>query len=282
MNKRLLIIVATLLAVCIIVGASVAIITITSQENVSPSVDYHYCVDRENCNHVIIAPKGMVCEDTMMYELDHIDPYTSEPDERVSQILADGARTYEASDISQLVYDFMYNIISSRSEADSSNVNAGTGYPDYYAGQYIMRNKEENVDAPYWGDGTTEQYKLCIRLVKGKEAEAQELMDYLKEYEDSIVYKYTERSYSELCDFVFNIAAPKLKELGVQLTMYGASQSSDSVAITVIDADFDKACPIIAQLVEEYGIAVGLTTGTIERLSASNRTRLVPTLGFDL
>lgn len=263
MNKRLLIIVTTILAVCVIVGAFVAVITTTAQENVSPSVDYHYCVDRENCNHVIIAPKGMVCEDVMLHELNHIDPYSSDPDERVNQILSDGARTHEASDISQLLNDFMYDIISSRSKAGTSKVNVGTGYPDYYAGQYIMCNKEENVDAPYWGDGTTEQYRLCIRLVKGKETEAQELMDYLKEYEDRIVYKYTEHSFSELCNFVFNIAALKLEELGVQPTSFGASQSSDSVAITVMDADFDKACPIIARLVEEYGIAVELTTGSI-------------------
>ena len=254
MKKNLMIIAACVLVVCIIACAIIAINIAKKEDDLISSVDYYYS---ENRNHVIIAPKGKACEDILLQELNHIDSYSSNFI-RVNQILADSARTHEASDISQIVENFMCDIISGQSKTYSSAVNAGTGYPDYYAGQYIMRDKEEGIDAPYWGDGTIEQYKLCIRLVKGKEAEAQELIDYLKEYEDSIVYKYTEHSYSELCNFIFDIAEPELKSHGIQLYGWGASQSSDSVNMDVSEKDFEQVCAIASQLVEEYGMVINI------------------------
>ena len=131
-------------------------------------------------------------------------------------------------------------------------------YPSYYAGDYYMTQREDGLDIPYELDGTDRPFKFCVRLVKGKEAEAKELTDLLKGYEENIVYKYTEHSYVELSNFVCSIAVPKLNELGISPNSYAADIGSDKVVISVFEADYEEAFSAIESLVAEYGIAVEL------------------------
>ena len=247
MKKKLLTIAAVFLAVCIIAGSVIAISSSTSSaENDSSAVDYYY--SNRGDRLVIIAPKDMVCDDAMFESFNSCNPYSSYPDDQVGEVIERESRRSEIGDkISSTIHEFLINKYGDYE-----------AYPSYYAGDYYMTQREDGLDIPYELDGTDRPFKFCIRLVKGKEAEAKELTDLLKGYEENIVYKYTEHSYVELSNFVCSIAVPKLNELGISPNSYAADTGSDKVVISVFEADYEEAFSAIESLVAEYGIAVEL------------------------
>lgn len=145
---------------------------------------------------------------------------------------------------------------------NSLNGEGSYPYAEYVAGSYIMNDREYGIDAPYLGDGTNEPIKMCIILVKGMEDEAEGLINYLKEYEDYIVYKYAEHTYYECKSLLDDVIVPAFKDAGIEVTAWGVcGELADAVHIEV-GCDYDEYVVELAEeFASEYGVAINITFG---------------------
>lgn len=145
-----------------------------------------------------------------------------------------------------------------------NSLNGKDSYPyaEYVAGNYIMNDREYGIDAPYLGDGTNKPLKMCIILVKGMEDEAKDLVNYLKGYEDYIVYKYAEHTYYECQSLLDDVIVPAFEDAGIEVTAWGICGTlADAVHIGV-GCDYDEYVVKIAEeIAGEYGIAINITFG---------------------
>lgn len=101
--------------------------------------------------------------------------------------------------------------------------------PDWYAGSYIMRNREYGLDNPYETDGTQEPFKYCLMVVEGMEEEAYEYLGDLSEYGDTLVIRTVSFGsyadgiaiYDELAETLYRLENLEVSSIAYS-TQYGA------------------------------------------------------------
>ncbi len=222
MKKRLIIVITIVLALGIIAGAAAAIHAAKLKNNEIPKF-------------VVFANND---EPSIEARLNGIDDPAGK----------DAARALKANAAKEIVNDFL-----GIENSDLSSPN----FPNYYTGMYIICNDESGIDAPYLDDGTDEQLKLCIMIVKGRESEAQELIDQLGEYKDFIVYKYTDHSYNEIREFRDKVLSTALAEEDIS-SDYSISTSGSLGAIRIIadQKDYKLIRRVVEPLAKEYNMII--------------------------
>ncbi len=233
MKKKLIVIAACLLSLSFAVSSSLVVgASSTNSEGLRAS--------RPREGVAIFAPSQ---EELDKIELDLSNAYAyyfqDEPDvgpddscEKV-QIL---------NEIQDVLYDYIFSI---------SNAPSPDCYPDWYGDVYIV------------GANCNSKSKLevHIMLVKGREDEAQKkLRSALEPYADYIFYSYEEHSFKEYSHFSSDVVVPTLLDAGIALYTAGPSVYAGT-SFCIDPKDFDAACVIIGDLVEEYGMSALVVTG---------------------
>lgn len=141
-------------------------------------------------------------------------------------------------------------------------------FPDWYAGCYALDNGKTIIDESDESGTDVEQFKLCIQIVKGKEAQAEELKNRLKAFEDYIVYKTVDFSFTQCSEIATDALVPYLKSNGVQNSVAHPDVIQNAIYCYIYHEYYNNAFALVKEIANATGCAVTvnmqLISGTVE------------------